>query len=334
MSNNKQRIRWIDFSKAICIYFVVLGHALSYYEINECRFRNFIYLFHLPVFFFISGYLFRIKEKEKTPLSYFLSNTKSLIVPYVFLNVLAIFLNFPHFLHHSSSELYYFIIGHGHAPAGPAWFLLCLFWIKIQMYFISRFNGNQQMIIALFYAFFAYYFPWHLYWDIDASFMAMPIFILGYIVKKSSVLSGVINKHYSALMLISLIIISFVATYYLSLIQNKEAMFSRLFGTYGALFYVGAFFGIVMIIVLCRLLEGFSNKYISTISSGSIIIMGLHGIFYRYTISIFNKLSILTKSELNIPYKVLICLIVLAEMYIPIIILQKYCSQFLGGRKT
>lgn len=326
--NSKQRVRWIDFSKAICIFFVVLGHALSYTNENEYAFRNFIFIFDLQVFFFVSGYLYRVKEK--TIISNLVSNIKSLIIPYIFLNVIAVCLFFPSFIHNVKPTLHYFIIGHGYAPAGPAWFLLCLFWIKIQMFYVSRLDERIQLLIAFIYGFFAYYFPWHLYWGIDVSFMAMPIFIIGYLTKKH--FSEFINKQYSLWLLSGLFLIAFVATFYLSLIQHIESMFSRMFGTYGVLFYIGAVIGIVMIISISKLLEGFCNKVILMLSSGSIIIMGLHGVFYRYTLAILNKLSILTISELNIPFKVTICLVVLAEMYIPIIILRKYCSQFLGGR--
>lgn len=328
-----RRVMWIDFSKVICIYLVALGHALSYEVTNECYLRNFIYLFHLPVFFFISGYLYRIKDNEKNFLSYSLSNLNSLVIPYIFLNVLAVILMFPSLLHHDIKPLLYnFLIGHGHAPAGPAWFLLCLYWTKIQMFFIIRLDDKMQLLSALFYCILAYYFPFHLYWEIDASFMAMPIFILGNLIKKHY--SDCINGHYSPFTMSSLFLISFAITVCLSVIQQKEAMFSRLFGTYAILFYVGAISGIIMIVSLCKLLENNNNRHVIRLASGSIIIMGLHGIFYRYTHGVFNKLLVEVPLDYMILFKIVICLIVLAEMYWPIIFLQKYCSQFLGGRKV
>lgn len=342
-----QRIEWIDLSKTICIYLVVLGHAFSYSIPKECFLRNFIYLFHLPVFFFVSGYLFRIKEEGKAFLPFLLSCFKSLIIPYIFLNLITILLNIPFLLYHSFSHpssyyllghdhtlqqsLFYFLIGHGYAPSGPAWFLVCLFWIKVQMYFITRLCDRLQLLLAIIYGFVAFYFPWRLYWDIDASFMAMPIFIIGNLSKKH--LSKQINKRYSVLALLSVFIVTLVSTGLLTLVQHKEAMFSRLFGTYGFLFYVGAFTGIVMIVSLSKLLERWNTKVVTVISSGSIIIMGLHGVFYQYTMLALKKLSFLSNMELNITSKVVICLIVLAEMYLPIIFLQKHCSQFLGGRR-
>ena len=43
------RIEWVDFFKAIAIIFVVIGHATG-------KFNQYIYQFHMPAFFFISGY--------------------------------------------------------------------------------------------------------------------------------------------------------------------------------------------------------------------------------------------------------------------------------------
>lgn len=326
----KQRVAWIDFSKVICIYLVVLGHALSYSVTNECYLRNFIYLFHLPVFFFISGYLYH--STEKNFYLDLLQNIKSLVVPYIFLNAIALILKMPFYTHHDYYPAFFnFLIGHGHAPAGPAWFLLCLFWIKVQMFYIIKLKDSMQLLCAFLYCLLAYYFPWHLYWDIDSSFMAMPIFVLGYYSKRHY--SEYINKHYSSFMMGAVFIITSVTTFGLSLVQQKEAMFSRLFGTSGVLFYVAAILGIIMVISICKLLEGYNNKYVTILSSGSIIIMGLHGVFYGYTLLVINKF-IAIPSEYVIFEKIFICLIVLAELYLPIIYLQRYCSLFLGGRRS
>lgn len=59
----KQRINWIDWAKVFAIYLVVLGHLLSKTG-REGYIFNFIYSFHMPFFFFISGYLFTIKENN------------------------------------------------------------------------------------------------------------------------------------------------------------------------------------------------------------------------------------------------------------------------------
>ena len=45
-----KRLDWIDWMKTIGIYLVILGHFQSVLE-------KFIYIFHVPLFFIISGIL-------------------------------------------------------------------------------------------------------------------------------------------------------------------------------------------------------------------------------------------------------------------------------------
>ena len=54
------RIKWIDSSKAIAIMLVVIGHMIGDLENPVNRF---ILAFHMPFFFFISGYLSNAEKK-------------------------------------------------------------------------------------------------------------------------------------------------------------------------------------------------------------------------------------------------------------------------------
>lgn len=55
------REAWIDWSKAILIWLMVLGHAgLSGVP------RDFVYAFHMPAFFIISGFLYKPHSWWKT----------------------------------------------------------------------------------------------------------------------------------------------------------------------------------------------------------------------------------------------------------------------------
>ncbi len=53
------RLQYIDVLKGIAIILVLIGHR----SVNEYV-TVFIYMFHMPLFFFISGYLDRMKEIE------------------------------------------------------------------------------------------------------------------------------------------------------------------------------------------------------------------------------------------------------------------------------
>ena len=54
----KKREIWIDLSKCIAIILMMLGH----YEAYGSGLRNFIFSFHMPLFYILSGYTLKIPE--------------------------------------------------------------------------------------------------------------------------------------------------------------------------------------------------------------------------------------------------------------------------------
>jgi fucose 4-O-acetylase-like acetyltransferase len=91
MTTFNNRLPWIDTLKGIAISLVVLGHAM-----NTGPFRNWIYLFHIPLFFLLSGYL----HKPVSNLGvYARRKAKHLLLPYVCFTIVATVLWFAHALH-------------------------------------------------------------------------------------------------------------------------------------------------------------------------------------------------------------------------------------------
>ena len=74
--------------KGILIILVVLGHI-------HTPFTSWIYLFHIPVFFMISGFCWKTKYSVdiKSMKTYVIGKLKRLYVPSVIVNVLFILLN-------------------------------------------------------------------------------------------------------------------------------------------------------------------------------------------------------------------------------------------------
>ena len=50
----------IDIAKGICIFLMVLGHTYFYSWFNDR-----VYLFHMPFFFFVSGFFYSTKKNLK-----------------------------------------------------------------------------------------------------------------------------------------------------------------------------------------------------------------------------------------------------------------------------
>lgn len=72
----KDRIDWIDLAKAIAIILVILGHINS----ANGPIKAWIYAFHMPVFFFLTGMVIR---QETIDHRYIGKNVRSLLVPYL-----------------------------------------------------------------------------------------------------------------------------------------------------------------------------------------------------------------------------------------------------------
>ena len=84
MNKNKDRIIWIDQLRSIIFLLVIIGHV----ELPK-ETQSFIYSFHMPLFFFISGLTVnREKLKNISMLKYAQVQAKRLIVPYFWLSFL------------------------------------------------------------------------------------------------------------------------------------------------------------------------------------------------------------------------------------------------------
>lgn len=73
---SKERIIYLDYAKVFCTFLVVFAHLYSVYSPE----RIFIYSFHMPFFFLLSG-MFHKDLSLRESVAY---NFKKLIVPTIF----------------------------------------------------------------------------------------------------------------------------------------------------------------------------------------------------------------------------------------------------------
>lgn len=113
MKQVKGRSYTVDAVKGILILFVVIGHAVT------GRVHDVIYLFHMPLFFMVSGYLL----KEETVLSrhYLISLARRLLIPYYIYISLDVLVLQRHLSVKGLGEILY---GGRHAP-GVYWYITC-----------------------------------------------------------------------------------------------------------------------------------------------------------------------------------------------------------------
>ena len=81
MMINQKRIGYLDAAKGIAIICIVIGHSYSYHVGNGGFLIPYLYSFHVPIFFVISGILYARRNQVHISI---LKKVKELILPYFF----------------------------------------------------------------------------------------------------------------------------------------------------------------------------------------------------------------------------------------------------------
>lgn len=131
-SNPVGRISYIDALRGFAIVLVVLGHAIQYSVVNfdDQPIFRLIYAFHMPLFMFISGFVYH--HEERNPWLFLRKKLRFLVLPFV--SWLLVSLLWFHTVNaHNAIE---FLLGILKSPdAGGLWFLWVLFLIYVVMAF-------------------------------------------------------------------------------------------------------------------------------------------------------------------------------------------------------
>ena len=195
-----KRIEYIDIAKGIGIILMIIGHMPS---INDYL-NRFIYSFHMPLFFIISGYFFKHKDNKQC----IKSILKRLIVPYIITCCAIIGIKmFLTKINNNSDNLLEEIKTWGLAslygsggksewgigPIGAIWFLLALGWA---MYFMNKiYTKKYQYIWVSIIAYIGYKtteFIW-LPLSIQAGMVGLLFFYIGLLCKENSILDKKIS---------------------------------------------------------------------------------------------------------------------------------------------
>jgi fucose 4-O-acetylase-like acetyltransferase len=346
-NSQQHRLLWIDFAKTIGIWLVVFGHI----KIPE-NFTNVIYSFHMPLFFFISGYL----ERDRTIKETFRNGLKTIIIPYVILYGLFYLWWFPvSLVRHpeifgkislDSAIIKPFlgmIFGVGYNTIFstmidvPLWFLIGLFFVKIFFCFLRTiFKQNIILILLTNFVIIAIVYriktmEIDLLFSLDSAFLALPYFVVGNIMKKHKMIRGYkINGIKNIILVLGIFIICFMILILTVPLNGRIDINEFNFGMNILLFYPIGMIGIISTIILSQIYQK-RIKIIEFISNGTIIIMAFHGIVS----SIILRVIGLRGEEIIInPFIAgLVAIIGVIIFVIPTIFIKKYFPIILGRKK-
>lgn len=168
----KRQSYW-DSLKFFLIFLVVYAHVVSPYK-SDSQFNmavyNFIYLFHMPLFIFISGRFSHIHNKHT-----YRHRTWQLLETYILFQVFGIAILF---LDGKSPTTSYFI-----KPYWISWYLLVLFYYRLMVYFIPKkwLEYHKTIIfLSICISLAIGYIPFKYYFGIHRALCFLPFFVLGY----------------------------------------------------------------------------------------------------------------------------------------------------------
>lgn len=179
-----KRIEYIDIFRAFGIILMIMGHV----GFGE-GFDHYIHAFHMPMFFFISGFLY--KEKGISFRSYLAKKVKHLLIPYLIFGIVLYSINI--FIQGSFdlNILRSFLLFPTQAPsiAGALWFLPSLFLADILYYGINRIkNSGIACVLVILAALIGQFFPMlfgiELPFALSGAFVGVGLMHIGRVLRK------------------------------------------------------------------------------------------------------------------------------------------------------
>ena len=273
------RIVWLDYGKAIAIYLVVLAHTALYKPAEA-----FVYTFHMPFFFFMSGYLFSF-EKYPSYMQFAKKRFKQLIIPYIILNLLTYLLWF--FIlrkvgddaNEAVGVLSPLMAALTVSPKAmvhdvPLWFLAALFLVE-NLYYLLYKNKRYSVVVTatLFLIVFlnTKYNPVRLPFCIDIAIVALLFYRLGCVLREKG---DKIFKPYLFALSALVLVLAFV-------FNGKVAMHTNTYNNI-FLFVAGGVAGCYFMSYICMILQNLcgERKFVKYIAKDTLLICAFHLIVF------------------------------------------------------
>lgn len=287
MSNSIiQRVPWIDVCRGLGIILVLYGHLITHEN-----HRYLIYAFHMPLFFFLSGLVFK-PTFDKSLKSIFVKNFKQLLIPYFFF---AIFTYLYALITSPKPDLtpggitwQLFGILYGSGSDGMLgfnvvlWFLPCLFITRLTFAFITRkvtqvkYIGIILLLCSIVGYIISKLIPWiKLPFGVEIAFTGVVFFGLGYLWKIRKYTLHFLKPYRIPLIGIALVIGYFAATANYHIGGHQVDLRADRYNNY-FLFYIASFSGILATILVSQLIR--MNKILEYIGRNSMVIFVWHNL--------------------------------------------------------
>lgn len=274
MENIESRIEWIDIAKGLGILFVMLGHCYL-----DTKYTFWFISFHMALFFFLSGYTFRIKEKY---FSFLNKKIKLLLVPYLFFVIVTMLCNGLLAATHGNN---YNVIGIAKLYLIQnrytlLWFLTCLFITEQFMFLLERLylrlgSKKEYWIIASSVEFILFYFyrtriGIDLPWNADLVLIGLAFMNFGKYIREIELMKKIQKKTLLLGSILLFLCICFSGYNYFHF--GKVDWYSNQYGNVW-LYLVSAFSGVFATIFLASRIK---CRKLALLGRNSLVFYGLH----------------------------------------------------------
>lgn len=325
-----ERLRFIDISRFVGIFLMVLCHAGMHNIVTSV-----IYSFHMPLFFFLSGYLYKRGEKINMS-NYLMRKIRSILVPYLFFSLILCFgtrkmLDWLLLVYASRDSIY------AAASFSPLWFLPCFFLSSIIFSMLNNVARRSDIIYGLLVVviviigFFMASFRQKLYygypWNVDVALIGTGFMFLGNQIQKTK-----IDIKLGMLLLVIGIILSLFNLPESLTKGNPHVEMS--ISQYGNpfLFFLTSFLLCYAITVICQELEKRLNlrisKFLAFYGSNTITILCVHGVI----LSVFKMVLKFFRLEGTI-YAMIITLLCFLILYPIINLINRELPNIVGKKQ-
>lgn len=332
VGNENKRLPYLDYARVFVAYLVIFGHLLPN---DDMTIRPYIYAFHMPFFFLVSGLLHKYDGTVQ-----WRKYVRILIVPFIFFNVVFFLLkpilywngiwNAPksfEYITFAELILQYLpmctkrLITGIDAIDGPTWFLVALFWCKIFTDLLKKWPILWVIYIALYIVFPLTH---HGLIFLRQACQALPFYFIGFYFKQ--------NCHKIQFFPICTKLFLFFLTFGLSVlltaINGKVSLYATIYGKFPIyvsiwIFYLNAFLGAFSVLFLSSIFK--ESNHIKKIAFALITILGAQFLF----ILSFRKWF---GAELSVHY-IWISLVILFGCVAIHQLIEKYIPFILGKRK-
>lgn len=329
------RYPYLDYARVFVAYLVIFGHLLP---VKDLVIRPYIYAFHMPFFFLVSGILHKYDGTIQIK-----KYARTLLIPFLFFNAVFFILKpicywygvwnspfnsytgfFPMLRDFSVSSLKSLLKG-ANGVNGPTWFIAALFWCKIFLDALNKHRWLSVVYLVLFCVLFVIKSPMKgqnvLF--VKQACMAFPFYFLGFVCKEWFHKMSTVKLIWKILFFVIAIMVSLVITHF----NGRVSVFG---GQYGDLpyktcipvFYFNAMIASVGVLFLSSCFG--ENKWVKTMALSLITVLGAQNLF-NYTLHGYVQNMFLLCAVLSIP--ILICCVLIHQL------LEKHCPVLVGRVK-